>query len=70
MYIEKYLLNLLTRGWIIRRRRQGRFLPPCSNDSNPMDVILLSYELFGGDHQLVQVVHDAESRADSDAVVP
>ena len=35
-----------------------------------MDVILLSYELFGGDHQLVQVVHDAESRADSDAVVP
>ena len=32
--------------------------------------ILLSYELFGGDHQLVQVVHDAESRADSDVVVP
>ena len=70
MYIEKCLLNLLTRSGIIRRRRQWRFLPSFSNDSDPVDVILLSYELFCGDHQLVQVVHDAEGRADSDTVVP
>ena len=35
-----------------------------------MDVILLAYEFFSGDHQFVQVVHKAEGRADSNTVVP
>jgi len=69
-YIRKQLLNLLRRVGIHRPRRRRRFVPSSLGDSNPMDMILLSYEFFGGDHQLVQVVHDAEGRADSNAEVP
>lgn len=45
-------------------------MPSLLNDPNPVDVILLSHQLFSSDHQFVQVVHDAEGRADSDAEVP
>jgi len=45
-------------------------VPSLLNDPNPVNVILLSHELFSGNHQLVQVVHNAEGRADSDAEVP
>ena len=45
-------------------------MPSLLNDPNPVDMILFSHELFSGDHQLVQVVHNAEGRADSDAEVP
>jgi len=61
-------LNLLGRFRIHRPRH--RFVTSFLNDSNPVDVILLAYELFSGDHQFVQVVHEAEGCADCDAVVP
>ena len=70
MHIEKRLLNLFGSVGIIRPRGRRRFKPSFLDDSDPMDVVLLSDELFCCDHQLVQVVHDAEGRADSNAVVP
>lgn len=63
------MLNLLGSGWIYRTRRR-RFVSSSLNDPNPMDVILLAYELLRSDHQLVEVVDDAVSRTDSDTVVP
>jgi len=69
-YVRKQLLNLLRRTGIRRPRRRRRFVPSSLDDSNPMDMILLSYQLFSGDHQLVQVVHDAISCTDTDGEVP
>jgi hypothetical protein len=55
---------------ISRPRRRGRFISPLLNDPDPVDVILLSHELFRGDHELIEVVHDTERGADTDAEVP
>jgi len=54
----------------MHRPRCLRLVPSLLNDSNPVYVVLLSYELLRGNHKLVQVVHDAEGRADPDAEVP
>ena len=54
----------------MHRPSLGRLISSLLNDPDPVDVVLLSHELFSGNHKLVQVVHDAEGRADSDAKVP
>jgi len=45
-------------------------VPPFLNDPDPVDVILLSNQLLGGDHQLVHIGNDTAGGADSDAEVP
>lgn len=68
--VGKWLSNLLRGVRIHRSRRRRRFVSSSLNDPNPVDVILLSDELFSSDHQLVQVVNDAAGRTDSDGEVP
>jgi hypothetical protein len=62
----EHALNLL-RGLGARRLRCRRgFIPSRLNDPDPTDMIFLPYELLRGDHQLVEVIHDAECGAELD----
>jgi len=68
MHVRKCLLNLPSGVGIDRRRRS--LVSPFLDNSNSVYVILLSHELFSGDHQLIQVDDDAKGHAHSDGEVP